>query len=312
MALHFDYALRLRSNSVKTPGLYGYAGVVVHRSASLASMCSFDEAKKLIRRLDVPVRQVMIEVRIAIASNIFAKQLGVRFGAGKIAAVGSKKVVGIGGAGTAGNSNAQPDDEGNIREISDTLVDLGLASPYGALGMTLVRAADYVLNLELSALQDQDQGELLSNPRVLTSDRCQATIKQGTQIPYRVQQGQGAFSVEYKDATLTLDVTPQITPAGSVVMSLKIAKDALGSASVDGVAINTRTLETNVHVMDGETVVLGGIFEETFNDNVKKVPLFGDLPGIGFLFKRNVKLDDKSELLIFVTPKIVKDNVAVN
>lgn len=145
-----------------------------------------DEAKKLIRRLDVPVRQVMIEVRIAIASNIFAKQLGVRFGAGKIAAVGSKKVVGIGGAGTAGNSNAQPDDEGNIGEISDTLVDLGLASPYGALGMTLVRAADYVLNLELSALQDQGQGELLSNPRVLTSDRCQATIKQGTQIPYRV------------------------------------------------------------------------------------------------------------------------------
>jgi type IV pilus assembly protein PilQ len=271
-----------------------------------------EDAKKLIRRLDVPVKQVMIEVRIAIASNIFAKQLGVRFGAGKIANVGSKKTVAIGGAGTSGNSNAIPDDDGKIGQISDTLVDLGLASPYGALGMTLVRAADYVLNLELSALQDNNQGELLSNPRVLTSDRCQATIKQGTQIPYRVQQGQGAFSVEFKDATLTLDVTPQITPSGSVVMALKVSKDAPGAVTTDGVAIDTRQLETNVHVMDGETVVLGGIFEGAFADNVNKVPFFADLPGVGFLFKRTQKSDNKSELLIFVTPKIVKDNVAIN
>ncbi|MBK8817210.1 MAG: type IV pilus secretin PilQ [Methylococcaceae bacterium] len=271
-----------------------------------------DEAKKLIRRLDVPVRQVMIEVRIATASTIFAKQLGVRFGVGKQAGVGSSKTFALGGRGTRGNENAEPDDEGKIGELSSQMVELGLASPYGALGMTLVRAADYVLNLELQALQNNNQGELLSNPRVLTSDRCQATIKQGTQIPYRVQQGQGAFSVEYKDATLTLDVLPQITPSGSVVMALKVSKDAPGASSVDGVAIDTRQLETNVHVMDGETVVLGGIFEQTFNDNVNKVPFFGDIPGIGFLFKRNVKQDDKSELLIFVTPKIIKDNLATN
>jgi type IV pilus assembly protein PilQ len=271
-----------------------------------------EDAKKLIRRLDVPVKQVMIEVRIAIASNIFAKQLGVRFGVGKQAAVGSKKVFAIGGAGTQGNSNAQVDDAGNIGTLSSQLVDLGLASPYGALGMTLARAADYVLNLELSALQDNNQGELLSNPRVLTSDRCQATIKQGTQIPYRVQQGQGAFSVEFKDATLTLDVTPQITPSGSVVMALKVSKDAPGAVTTDGVAIDTRQLETNVHVMDGETVVLGGIYEGAFADNVNKVPFFADLPGVGFLFKRSQKSDNKSELLIFVTPKIVKDNVAAN
>jgi type IV pilus assembly protein PilQ len=207
---------------------------------------------------------------------------------------------------------AEADPPGSRRSPTDLLVDLGVSNPYGALAMTLARAADYVLNLELSALQDQGQGELLSNPRVLTSDRCQATIKQGTQIPYRVQQGQGAFSIEYKDATLKLDVTPQITPSGSVVMSLKISKDAPGQASVDGVAIDTRELETNVHVMDGETVVLGGIFEETLNDSTNKVPFFGDLPGVGFLFKRNAKVDDKTELLIFVTPKIVKDNMAVN
>lgn len=270
-----------------------------------------EEAKKLIRRLDVPVRQVMIEVRIAVASNNFAKSLGVRFGVAKQGSAGGSKNFGIGGKGTQGNSTS-----GDV-SVTDTLVDLGVsaaggANPYGALGMTLARGADYVLNLELSALQDQAMGELLSNPRVLTSDRCQATIKQGTQIPYRVQQGQGAFSVEYKDATLTLDVIPQITPSGSVVMALKVAKDAPGLASVDGVAINTRQLETNVHVMDGETVVLGGIFEETLNDSLNKVPFFADLPGVGFLFKRTQKVDDKSELLIFVTPKIVKDTVASN
>jgi type IV pilus assembly protein PilQ len=178
--------------------------------------------------------------------------------------------------------------------------------------MTLVKGADYVLNLELSALQDNNQGELLSNPRVMTADRCKATIKQGTQLPYRVQQGLGAFSVTFKDATLTLDVLPQITPSGSVVMALKVNKDAPGTTTPDGVGIDTRQIETNVHVMDGETVVLGGIYEGAFNTTVNSVPWFGDLPGIGFLFKRTNKLDNKSELLIFVTPKIVKDNVAAN
>ena len=157
-------------------------------------------------------------------------------------------------------------------------------------------------------------GELLSNPRVMTSDRCQATIKQGTQIPYRVAQpGGNAYTVEFKDATLTLDVIPQITPSGSVVMALKVNKDAPGAVSADGTGIDTRQLETNVHVMDGETVVLGGIFEDIIENNTNKVPFFGDLPAVGFLFKRTHKLDDKKELLIFVTPKIVKDDVrAIN
>jgi type IV pilus assembly protein PilQ len=267
-----------------------------------------EEAKKLIRRLDVPVRQVMIEVRIVVASNTFARQLGVRFGVAKQGSAGGGKTFGIGGVGTQGNSTT------GSTTVTDTLVDLaaGGANPYGALGMTLARGADYVLNLELSALQDQNRGELLSNPRVLTSDRCQATIKQGTQIPYRVQQGLGAFTVEFKDATLTLDVLPQITPSGSIVMALKVSKDAVGAVTTEGTGIDTRQLETNVHVMDGETVVLGGIFEGTMLDNNKKVPFFADLPGVGFLFKNTNKRDDKQELLIFVTPKIVKDNVATN
>jgi type IV pilus assembly protein PilQ len=272
-----------------------------------------DEAKKLIRRLDVPVRQVMIEVRIAAATNTFAKQLGVRFGVGKQAAVGSKKSFAIGGAGTQGNNNAQVDAAGNIGTLNSSLVELATTStPYGALGMTLARTADYVLNLELSALQDQGLGELLSNPRVMTSDRCRANIKQGVQIPYQSTSGNNGTTTIFVDAALSLDVTPQITPSGSVVMALKVTKDSAGATGPDGIAIDTQQLETNVHVMDGETVVLGGVFQEDMAKDTNKVPFFGDLPGIGFLFKRTRDRDNKSELLIFVTPKIVKDNVAAN
>jgi type IV pilus assembly protein PilQ len=271
-----------------------------------------EDAKKLIRKLDVPVRQVMIEVRIVSASNNFAKQLGVRFGVAKQAAVGGDKQFAIGGRGTRGNGNLQPNANGTIGTLSDSLVELGTTStPYGALGMTLARAADYVLNLELSALQDQGQGELLSNPRVMTSDRCQATIKQGEEIPYVSVGLQGTTTI-FKDAVLSLDVLPQITPSGSIVMSLKVTKDARGQLTQGGFGINKQELVTNVHVMDGETVVLGGAFLETIDNQTNKVPFFADLPGVGFLFKRTNKVDDKSELLIFVTPKIVKDNVATN
>ncbi len=267
-----------------------------------------EEMKKLIHKLDVQVRQVMIESRIVVANNDFARTLGVKFGTAKQGSAGGSKNFAIGGAGTQGNSTT------GATTVTDQLVNLAAASPYGALGMTLARGADYVLNLEISALQDQGLGELLSNPRVMTSDRCKATIKQGTQIPYRVQQGLGAFSVEFKDATLTLDVTPQVTPSGSVVMALKISKDAPGISFGPelGVGIDTRQLETNVHVMDGETVVLGGVFEGSQSNTTNRVPFFSDLPGIGFLFKRTITEDRKKELLIFVTPKVVKDNLVSN
>jgi type IV pilus assembly protein PilQ len=266
-----------------------------------------EEAKQLIRRLDVPVRQVMIEVRIAAASNTFAKQLGVRFGVAKQGSAGGSKNFAIGGAGTQGTI-------GGTTSVSDTLVDLaaGGGNPYGALGMTLARGADYVLNLELSALQDQGMGELLSNPRVMTSDRCRATIKQGVQLPYQTTSGNGGTTTIFVDAALVLDVLPQITPSGSVVMALRVAKDAAGAVTPDGIGIDTQQLETNVHVMDGETVVLGGVFQGNFDNQVNKVPFFADLPGIGFLFKRTQKTDNKNELLIFVTPKIVKETVVAN
>jgi len=168
-----------------------------------------------------------------------------------------------------------------------------------------------VLNLELSALQDEGKGEIVSNPRVMTSDRCQATIKQGEQIPYKTVSQNGT-QTQLVDAVLQLDVTPQITPSGSVVMNLKISKDARGAETPDGLGIDTREIETNVHVMDGETVVLGGVFEGSKSELVNKVPFLADLPGIGFLFKKTNSEESKKELLIFITPKIVTDNSASN
>jgi type IV pilus assembly protein PilQ len=271
-----------------------------------------EEIKKLIRKLDVPVRQVMIESRIVIATNEFAKELGVRFGVAKQAEVGSGKVFAVGGRGTQGNGNAQVDEEGNIGVLNDALVELATSSnPYGALGMTLARGADYVLNLELSALQDQGRGELVSNPRVMTSDRCQATIKQGFEVPYQSSSANLGTNIQFKEALLQLDVVPQITPSGSVIMALRISKDSPEfTAGTSVPSINTREIETNVHVMDGETIVLGGVFEGEQNNITNKVPFFADLPGIGFLFKRTFNQDDKRELLIFVTPKIIKDTLS--
>jgi type IV pilus assembly protein PilQ len=265
---------------------------------------------------------VMIESRIVIASNEFAKELGVKFGVAKNASVGSGKQFGLGGAGTEGvmSTGTTTVTDGVAKStgtpahtvIQDQLVDLATSSnPYGALGMTLVRGADYVLNLELSALQDEGRGELVSNPRVMTSDRCQATISQGFEVPYQSASANLGTNIEFKEALLQLDVVPQITPSGSVIMALKITKDSPEfTAGVSVPSINTRELVTNVHVLDGETIVLGGVFEGEQNNNTNKVPFFADLPGIGFLFKRTFNNDLKKELLIFVTPKIMKDNLA--
>ncbi|MDD1641754.1 MAG: type IV pilus secretin PilQ [Methylococcaceae bacterium] len=270
-----------------------------------------EEAKKLIRKLDVPVRQVMIESRIVIASNTFAKTLGVRFG------VAGKNVHVNNGSGPVGSVNNLGGTTGTINGtaiINDALVDLAASNPYGALGMTLARGADYVLNLELSALQDQGRGEIVSNPRVMTTDRCTAKIIQGTQIPYQSGAAVGTpANIQFVDALLELDVLPQITPSGSISMTLNITKDEPNPVTLgQQPPITKRQVETTVQVMDGETVVLGGVFEGTQQNTTNAVPFLADLPGIGFLFKRTVNQNDKKELLIFVTPKIITDNAASN
>jgi type IV pilus assembly protein PilQ len=299
-----------------------------------------DEVRDLIHRLDVPVRQVMIESRIVVATNNFVKELGVKFGVGKNGSTSGDKQYVLGGSGSGGvmstaTSTSSTDANGNQvitttgvpahtiinglggADMMGQLVSLGTsATPMGALGMTLVRGADYVLNLELQALQSQGKGELISNPRVMTSDRCQATIKQGVQIPYSSTQAGSAGSTAiatttFVDAVLELDVTPQITPNGSVIMKLNITNNSPGTTTPTGqISIDKREIHTNAHVLDGETVVLGGVFQETITDSLNSVPFFSDLPGIGFLFKNTKKQDNKTELLIFITPKIVKDNAA--
>jgi type IV pilus assembly protein PilQ len=290
-----------------------------------------EEIRSLIHRLDVPVRQVMIESRIVIATNNFVKELGVKFGTMKT----HNNEFGVGG--TLGGSNVTgrlPVGDAKTGETTTQggvyiapadanggmmgqLVNLGVSgTPMGALGMTLVRGADYVLNLELQALQSQGKGELISNPRVMTADRCQASIKQGVQIPYSSATSSGTTTTNttvFVDAVLELDVTPQITPNGSVIMKLNITNNSPGTQTPTGqIAIDKRELHTNVHVQDGETVVLGGIFQETIRDSVNNIPFFADLPGVGFLFKNTRKQDDKSELLIFVTPKIAKDTEVID
>ena len=182
--------------------------------------------------------------------------------------------------------------------------------------MTLAKGADYVLNLELSALQDQGKGEIVSNPRVMTTDRCNAKIKQGTQEPY--QSGSTATTpanIQFIDALLELDVLPQITPSGSISMTLIISKNEPNytlQKKDQPPPLTKREVETTVQVMDGETVVLGGVFENSKTSIINLVPFLGELPVIGFLFKRTITTDDKKELLIFITPKIIKDNAASN
>lgn len=247
--------------------------------------------REMILLLDKPVRQVLIESRIVIANDNFAKELGVNLGIDK-------------------RNNPENTDD-TFANLSG-LVDLATtATPHGTLAMTLLRAGDYLLNLEITALQDEGRGEVLSNPRVLTSDRCEAIIKQGVEIPYLSRDAFGTPLTQLVDAVLELKVTPQITPSGSVIMDLEIKKDNPGDNTIgaDSVPIETREIQTTARVDDGETVVLGGVYEGTTVNAVNKVPFFSDIPGIGWLFTRTRDDEDRQELLIFVTPKVVRDSL---
>jgi type IV pilus assembly protein PilQ len=276
-----------------------------------------EEIREMISILDVPVRQVMIEARVVIADNNFAQEIWVKFGVAKAGTIGqSTFAVGprptIGGLTTAGGGGGVfvPSVTGGGGD-SNYLVDLGAnainSHPVGALGMTLARGANYVLNLELSALENENRGEVLANPRVMTSDRETAFIKQGVQIPFTTVSQDGT-QTQLIDAVLELNVTPQITPDGDVIMDLLIKKDAANAAG----GIDKREIETVVRVRDGETIVLGGVYESDSKKEQFKIPFFGDLPGIGFLFKKNTQSEQKRELLIFVTPKIVKSSLSAS
>jgi type IV pilus assembly protein PilQ len=276
------------------------------------------DVRELVAQLDQPAKQVMIDSRVVIASDDFSRDLGVRFGVSGVSTTGDGRVNTVsGGIGATGTM---------IDSAVNNLINTGQPFPVAVpplperLGVRLpvagpsiafaILGADYLVDLELSAQQVEGNAEIVSNPRVITADLKKATVLQGRQIPYSTVSDQGT-NVEFKDAFLKLEVTPQITPDDRVRMDLKVSKDEQGAtvATATGpqVSIDKREIETQVLVNNGETVVLGGVFEQTKGDNVTKVPLLGDMPLLGYLFRTTSKTATKRELLIFVTPQILKE-----
>ncbi len=271
------------------------------------------EIRRIIERLDRPVRQVMIESRIVIANDDFTRDLGVRFGLSGIdQSNDSTSFVGGGLPGTVIPSQIIYDAGGAGAE--SLLVDLPASSPAGAIQFIVGKIGSSLLQLELSALQTEAKGEVISSPRVITSDQIEAEISQGVEIPFQEATSSGASSTSFQEAELKLTVTPRITPDDRINLELNITKDSPDFSNVqpDGVPINTQEVDTTVLVNNGDTVILGGIYERTKDHSVRKVPFFGDLPGVGVLFKRDFKQDNNRELLFFITPKILKDNLSVN
>lgn len=272
-----------------------------------------EEVRKLVALLDIPVRQVLIESRIVIANNDFSRDLGVRFGASGNSSKGRNFIVG--GGTQPGNINygTTPGFEVPAGSGNDgLLVDLPVANPSGSLGLALGKIGSSLIQLELSAMQLEDRGEVVSSPRVITSNQQKATIQQGVEIPYQQATSSGATSVSFKEAVLQLEVTPQITPDDRIIMDLQVNKDSVGQVFAGVPSIDTRNVSTRVLVDNGETLVLGGIYEQEKGKQTERVPFFGSLPGVGWMFKTESKTDQKQELLIFVTPKIVKQGMNVD
>ncbi|MGE3296330.1 MAG: type IV pilus secretin PilQ [Porticoccaceae bacterium] len=279
------------------------------------------EFRRIVQQIDIPVRQVEIEARIVIANTDFRKQIGARWG---FAGVGrpDNTIVDV-----IGRREGLDSDPGNPHEwflgtggpdadpeldLDETLaVDLGVANPTGSIALGLLRNNTF-LDLELSALQNDGYGEIISQPKVITSDKKKAVIKSGTEVPYLEASSAGNTNVEFKDAVLKLEVTPLITPDNRIVMTLTVAQDSIGQFVPSGnggqvPTIDTTNVETEALVGDGQTLVLGGIFKMESLDTVEKVPVLGDIPGVGRLFRHTAKDQKKLEILIFITPKILND-----
>jgi len=252
------------------------------------------------------VRQVSVESRIVIATDEFGKELGARFG---VTAFGKNAATSGGIASTNSMLNDVNSGGGSvgIPTINDRLnVNMPVINNQAGRFAFSVLSGDYLLDLELSALQAENKGEIISTPRVVTADKKKALIEQGVEIPYLEASSSGAATVSFKKAVLSLEVTPQVTPDENVIMDLKVNQDTVGEIFAGVPSINTREVNTQVLVQNGQTVVLGGVHEEVNQSNVNKVPVLGDVPVLGRLFRTDVDNDEKRELLIFVTPKIMK------
>lgn len=273
-----------------------------------------EEMRKVIGTLDIPVRQVLIESRIVIADEDFAKDLGVQFGlSGNTFDAGvSDGSDGVAIGGRRGGDTNVGITSFNNDGLENYIVNLPIAgNNIGSIGLALGKIGSHLLHLELSALQAEGRGEVVSSPRVITSNQKEALIEQGTEIPYQEATSSGATSISFKKAVLSLRVTPQITPDDRIIMDLAVNKDAVGEIFFNVPSIDTQKVDTQVLVDNGETVVLGGVFTQTRRDEVKRVPFFSDLPYLGWMFKNTHVENSKNELLIFVTPKILEDSLSL-
>ncbi|HEY4368467.1 MAG TPA: type IV pilus secretin PilQ [Steroidobacteraceae bacterium] len=283
------------------------------------------DIRRLVSTLDIPVRQVQIEARIVIVNDDFSRELGVRFGVRGTTTNfgGSDGQAVIGNTGTdfedgVGLFPGSNDPRGIVQlgeAASRYMVNLPVASPAGSLAMTFLDS-DYIVDLELSAAQAEGRGEIISSPRLVTANQREATIEQGVEIPYQESSSSGATTTQFKKAVLSLKVTPQITPDNRVILDLTVSKDSVGQVVPSATggfvpSIDTREIVTQVLVNDGQTVVLGGILETEKRDAENKVPVLGDIPYLGHLFKSTTKTDNKDELLIFVTPRILREGASL-
>ena len=298
-----------------------------------------DEVRRVIRQIDTTVRQVLIEARIVIADDKFSRELGIRFGQQTGATLGNRRyALGLGGSlSTAPVVSSSGGGGGTVTRETRTQtpfelasgiasagysdspqlnVNLPVANPAGQLALTLINlGSGNLINLELSALEADNRGKVVSSPRVVTADNQKAAIEQGSEIPY-VTPGtaNNPATVSFKKAVLRLEVTPQITPDNRIIMNVEIRKDTVGALVPTGgggfvPSIDTRNVVSQIAVNNGDTAVIGGIFEETIRSDVNKVPFLGDLPGLGYLFKQTSRSSEKTELLIFLTPRVVRESI---
>jgi len=284
-----------------------------------------EEVQMMIAKIDVPVRQVLIEARIVEADDSFGRALGVKLGANDLRAqqggtpgwgIGGSNRIGIGGnysgIGDATLQNTEDADYANTQFVNLPALTSGFSTQSAAtFALSLFSSsANRFLNLELSALEAEGKGKIVSSPRVVTADQVKAVIEQGEELPYQVATSSGATSIQFKKASLKLEVVPQITPEGAVILDVDVNKDSRGEDTAAGPAINTKHVQTQVLVENGGTVVIGGIFTQDERDQINKVPLLGDIPVMGYLFKNKSRSTARTELLIFITPKIVTERTA--
>ncbi|MBF2720110.1 type IV pilus secretin PilQ [Psychrobacter sp. NG254] len=282
---------------------------------------SIENIHKLISKIDIPVRQVMIEARIVSATDSFSKEIGVRWGILSNGAANNRSLL-VGGSNqtladlkdfdietTTVNGQTVSYPSYDITSPDNLNVDLGVSNPAGSIAFGLLSMSDVMLDLELSALQADNRGEVISTPKILTADKQTAKVSSGTQIPYQEASASGATTTSFKEAALSLEATPNITPDGKIGLKLVITN---GTPTIinNQVAISEDSISTNVIIEDGQTVVLGGVFKNRTSNGVDKVPFLGDLPYIGRAFRRDVRSNTKEELLIFVTPKLINDGTS--